>query len=214
MPILLMLLSIKPFVFFIFTFIVAHIFLYDMYKDRIIHMNDFYGNDNKKLTSKNRVHIEFNIFIISLSSLILVCPLKYHLIIIVLIFIMFFVTLVLTKIYFKNKSIYDVSQIRKYYFKFSIIIGLIYSVLLGILDNTTSILSAGRDASNGNICGAITLLNDLIQKVISFLPSPLDTLFSMLISVQIVSGFVFTLFILVFLRLKQNSKDTKLELND
>jgi len=202
---------ISPILMFIFTYIIANKYLAKMFKSKILHMSSFYGiknTHNQKLSFRQNVKLQFDLFLISITGLILVCPYQYHPVTIFLSVIMFLFTLQITKFYIKKKKININNSIifRNYYFKFSIIIGIIYSILIYFFDNDTSIIKAGYNTIfNGNICSLTVVLNDFIQKIIDFIPSPLDTLFTMIFSIQIVSGFIFTLYSFAFIQLNEQN---------
>ena len=210
MIILLVIISIiSPIAMFIITYFVSYKYLKDMLRDKLIHMSSFYGDKmNKKLTFNQRLKIQFDLVLLSITSLILVCPYKYHEVTILLSLIMFIITLIITKYYLKNKNIRDTKVIRSYYFKFSIFIGVIYSSILYFFDKETALLSSGKDAIwNGSICGLVTFLNDITQTIVNFFPFPIDKFLEIILSVQIFSGFIFTLYVLVYINL--NSKYNK-----
>ena len=176
-----------------------------MLRDKLIHMSLFYGDKiNQELTFKQNLKIQFDLILLSTTSLILVCPYKYHQITILLSLLMFILTLLITKYYLKNKDINDTKVIRNYYFKFSILVGIIYSAILFFFDNETALWNSGKDAIwNGSICGLVTFLNDITQTLVNFFPSPIDQLLEIILSVQILSGFIFTLYVLIYLNLNK-----------
>jgi len=201
---------IAPFSLAIITYFVALKYLGNMLKERIIYMNKFHEYEEsdfvlikmfKKIQVKWKILFELHseVFAIAVTSLFLVCPFKYHPIALIIVFFMFW------SLYFYINRIFKIKKaqganlenfIKKYYFQFSLIVGVIYSVIVNSFDNIHQYKKMAIDIVHLKPCAFITFIDDGMNALLNPL-GIIGKIIGLFLNIEVVSGFVFTLFILI-----------------
>jgi hypothetical protein len=187
----------QPFISFISTFLIALLFIYPIIFEKEKHMMLFHDDEQKKSKIVQKLlNALIAILFIGVSTVNISCPaLYYDADKLPLLFLIIFIFIIISSYLFLNS--YKISNdahksTKNIYYKKSLIIGLSFSVLSSMIYNNSVMLNSAIDCANGDLCGLIQFLNSISLFAFRFLPEPFDKILSEIISLNIITGYIFT----------------------
>lgn len=198
--------TIFPYLFFFVTFYVAWIIVRPMLIEKILHLKKFYKERSQKLTPKdNYIIIGTLIAVAGGGAIAMSCPLSSSF---TIPFMLGCFGLFYLSFYLLNKNV-EKSH-RSFYFRDSLIIGVLFS-FTSVVFGSDDIVGHAKETFFGlDFCSAVQLIDDITNIITSIFPTPIDFIFSIVININIVAGFIFTLYTLLIVKMK--SKLIHLEL--
>ena len=205
-PFVILFATIFPIVFFLGTFYLAWKIVRPMLVDKILYLKVFYSEGSEKsshkLTVKDHTIIMASLLGISGGTFPLSCALSSSFTIILMLCCLglFCLSFLLLKIKIRKTDVLTNKKLlRSFYFKDTLIVGVIFSFVSVVFDSG-EIFKHVKGTLGLDLCSAMQLINNVIDVITSIFPAPLSFILSIFLNINIVTGFVFTLYTLFIIK--------------